>query len=115
MGLFDAIAEFFRAIWSFIKRMVVGIINFFQNIASWFKTPRKLQMLKQNRKLLAVSIKRNLEDNNYNVINCLYDTEKEDIVGEYDVSNQDAAGLEASGLDSETKKHFGNKDMIILK
>ena len=36
-------------------------------------------------------------------------------MGDYDVSNQYAAGIESEGLDSETKNRFGDKDMIILK
>lgn len=115
MDIIDAIIGLFNAIWSFVKRTSVEIVNFVKNIVLWFKEPSILQMLKQNRKLLAVSIKKNLEANNYNVINCLYDTEKEDIVGDYDVSNQYADGIESKGLDSETKNRFGDKDMIILK
>ena len=114
-SMISNVVEFFRAVWEFVKKRTVEIVNFVKNIVLWFKEPSILQMLKQNRKLLAVSIKKNLEANNYNVINCLYDTEKEDIVGDYDVSNQYADGIESKGLDSETKNSFGDKDMIILK
>lgn len=114
-SMISNVVEFFRAVWEFVKKKTVEIVNFVKNIVSWFKDPSRYKKLQENKKLIATSIKQNLENGQFNVINCLYDTEKEDIVGEYDVSNQDTIGFEDSGLDSETKKHFGDKDMIILK
>lgn len=114
-GVIDNVQELFSAVWSFVERISEKIVNFVKNIVSWFKDPSRYKKLQENKKLIATSIKQNLENGQFNVINCLYDTEKEDIVGEYDVSNQDTIGFEDSDLDSETKKHFGDKDMIILK
>lgn len=114
-GVIDNVQELFGAVWSFVKRISEKIVNFVKNIVSWFKDPSRHKKLQENKKLIATSIKRNLENGQFNVINCLYDTEKEDIVGDYDVSNQYAAGIESEGLDSETKNRFGDKDMIILK
>lgn len=42
-------------------------------------------------------------------MNCLYDTETEDVV-----SMDYATGVEAEQLDAETAGYFGSKDMIVL-
>lgn len=109
------IGGFFRAVWEFVKKKTVEIVNFVKNIVSWFRDPSIYKKLQENKKLIATSIKQNLENGQFNVINCLYDTEKEDIVGDYDVGNQYADGIESKGLDSETKNRFGDKDMIVLQ
>ena len=49
--------ELLRAIWDFIKKIVVKIINFFNNIMKFFKNPQRLNKLKQNKNILAISIK----------------------------------------------------------
>lgn len=109
------IGEFFRAVWEFVKKIFVKIVNFAKNIALWFRDPSRLKKLQEDKDRLAVSIKENLGNGNYNVINCLYDKEKEEIVGNHSAENEDALGMESEGLDTEAKKHFGNKDMIVLQ
>lgn len=79
------------------------------------ETQVRLKKLQEDKDRLAVSIKENLGNGNYNVINCLYDKEKEEIVGNHSAENEDALGMESEGLDTEAKKHFGNKDMIVLQ
>ena len=46
-----------------------------------------------------------------NVINCLYDKKRGEVI-DYE---EDAVGIEAEDLDSQTRQAFGNKDMIILQ
>lgn len=100
-----------RSIWNYIKKIFVHIINFAQNIVSFFKNRNRLRKLEENRDLIAVSIKENLGNNNYRVVNCLYDEVEEEVVD----MEEDAIGIESNGIDSKTKQSFGNKDMIVLK
>lgn len=102
--------ELLRAIWNFIKKIVVKIINFVNNIINFFRNPQRLNKLKEDRDLIAISIKENLDNGQFNVVNCLYDKVLEDIVE----VETDAIGIEAEKLDKETKQRFGNKDMIVL-
>lgn len=100
-----------RSIWNYIKKIFVRIINFGKNIVSFFKNRNRLRKLEEERDLIAVSIKENLGNNNYRVVNCLYDKAEEEVVD----MEEDAIGIESNGIDSETKQSFGNKDMIVLK
>lgn len=102
--------ELLRAIWNKIKKLFVKVLNFVNNIVSFFKNPQRLNKLKEDRDLIAVSIKENLENGQYNLVNCLYDKVLEEVVE----VETDAIGIETEKLDKETKQHFGNKDMIIL-
>lgn len=102
--------ELLRAIWNRIKKFFVKVLNFVNNIVSFFKNPQRLNKLKEDRDLIAVSIKENLENGQYNLVNCLYDKVLEEVVE----VETDAIGIETEKLDKETKQHFGNKDMIIL-
>lgn len=114
MGLFgdiiDGIVDRARAIWDYIKKIAIKVLKFFNNIVSFFKDRNRLEKLKDNKDLLAVAIKENLENGNCNVVNCLFDKETNEIV-DYE---ENAQGITAESLDSETKRHFGNKDMIVL-
>ena len=102
--------ELLRAIWNRIKRFFVKVLNFVKNIVSFFKNPRIFNKLVNNNDLIAVSIKEKLNDGNFRVVNCLYDEITEDVT---DIETE-TIGIEAENLDKETKRHFGNKDMIVL-
>ncbi|WP_346678732.1 hypothetical protein [uncultured Brachyspira sp.] len=102
--------ELLRAIWDFIKKIVVKIINFFNNIMKFFKNPQRLNKLKQNKNILAISIKDRLENGKYNIVNCLYNKEDDELVD----METDTLGYEAERLDAETEKQFRNADMIVL-
>lgn len=106
----DGILDMARAIWNYIKKIAVRVLKFFSNIVSFFKNPDKLRKLGANRDLLAISIKDNLANGEYNVVNCLFDKSTNTIV-DYE---ENAQGITAESLDSETKGYFGNKDMIML-
>ena len=100
--------ELLRKAWEFVKKIILKIVDFAKNIVSFFRNPERLNKLKEDRDLIAVSIKENLENGQYKVVNCLYDKVLDDIV------ETDAVGIGAEKLDKETKQKFGNKDMIIL-
>ena len=102
--------ELLRKIWDGIKKIILKIVDFAKNIVSFFKDPQRLKKLQEDKNRIAISIKENLENGQYNLVNCLYDKTTEEIVD----METDALGIEAESLDEETKQHFGDKDMIVL-
>ena len=106
----DGIVEMARAIWGFVKKIIVRVLNFFNNIVSFFKDRNRLEKLRTNKDLIAVTIKDRLSNGDYNVVNCLFDKEMNEIV-DYE---ENAQGITAESLDEETKKAFAGKDMIAL-
>ncbi len=102
--------ELLRKIWNVIKKFFVKVVNFAKHIKNFFKNTLRLNKLNKDKNTIAVAIKENLENGEYNIVTCLYDKEKEDITD----LQTDAMGIEAEELDEETKQNFGNKDMIIL-
>ena len=111
----DFLVKMFSSIWDALKRLgkiiFRAILSFANNIARFFKDPLRLKKLKEQKNKLAVSIKENMENGNYNVVNCLYDQN----TGEVDDLETDGVGIESNELDAEARLQFGNKDMIILK
>lgn len=101
--------DILRAIWNFIKRIFLKICNFVKNIVSFFKS--KKSILKNNPDIIATSIKENLADGNYHVVNCLYDTKTSQVV-DYE---EEAMGIETESLDNETQRAFAGKDMVIIQ
>lgn len=102
--------ELLRKAWEFIKKIFLKIVNFVTNIVSFFKDPQRLKKLQEDKNRIAISIKENLDNGKFNVINCLYDKTTEEIID----METDALGINAESLDEETKQHFGDKDMIVL-
>lgn len=109
--LWDDIVQMALEIWEFIKKMFLKIVNFFNNIVSFFKDPSILHKLEEDKNNIAVVIKDNLENGNYRVINCLYNKESETLVD----CETSALGIEAYELDDETADRFGDKAMIVLQ
>ncbi|TXJ51881.1 hypothetical protein [Brachyspira aalborgi] len=102
--------ELLRKAWEFIKKIFLKIVNFVTNIVSFFKDPQRLKKLQEDKNRIAISIKENLNNGQYNMLNVLYDKTTEEIVD----METDALGINAESLDEETKQHFGDKDMIVL-
>lgn len=109
--IIGTVKDLVQKIWAFIKKIIVGILNFFAHIVSFFKDPQRLKKLKEDENIIAVTVKDNLENGNYNIVNCLFDTETEKIV-DY---AENALGITADELDEETQNNFAGKDMIILQ
>jgi hypothetical protein len=105
--MFEIIMSLLASAWNYIKKIVLQIINFIKNIISWFKNRDRLEQIKKNDNLLAVSIKEKMNDGNYNVVNCLFDEDEDKIV--------EAEVMQSGSLDLETRSKFGNKEMILLK
>lgn len=109
--MIELIKNILRSVWNFIKKIFSKIINFCKNIVGWFKQPERLKKLLEDRNRMAISIKERLENGNYNVVNCIFDKEKEELV-DYE---EDAVVIEGEELDSETKEYFGDNDMLVIK
>lgn len=111
MNLMNFWKELLRSLWGKIKKISEKVLNFVKNIVSFFKDPKRLAKLKENRDLIAVSIKEKLETGNYRTVNCLFNNSTKE-VEDYD---ENAQGIESESIDSQTSNTFGDKDMIVLK
>ena len=110
MGVVDFFIELARKIWDIIDHIIETILNFVKNIVGFFKNPSKLKKLKENKDLMAISIKEKLDNGNYKVVNCLFN-EATNEVEDY----EEAEGIEAKDIDSETEQAFGDKMMIVFE
>lgn len=81
-----------------------------KEVIEFFKQDEVLKILKENRKLLAVAIRKNLPDNKMRLILTLFDTTKEDVI-----EFPSAKAYIVKTLDSDLEQNFGDKEMIILK
>jgi len=106
--MFEAIINALKAIWSFIKKIVLKVVYFAMNIVSFFRDEKRLEKLKADKDLIAVAIKERLATGNYQVVNCLFNKET------YTIDEEDAVVISADGIDEETESKFGTKDMIVL-
>ncbi|MCL6591955.1 MAG: hypothetical protein K6U80_18650 [Firmicutes bacterium] len=109
MSILEAIKNALKKIWEYIKKIFVKIIQFVENIANWFRSPERLRHIRDNKNNLPVVIKEILASGNYNVINCLYNQEKEEI------DDYQAEVVEGEKCDNDTLRYFGNKTMIVLQ
>lgn len=100
-----------RSIWQSIKKFFVKVLNFMKNILSFFRNRNRLRKLKEDSDIMAISIKDNLNNGNYHIVNCLYNKELEEITD----LEEDTIGIETEQLDNQTKNYFGNKNMIVLQ
>lgn len=109
------IKSFFKKAWEAIKRfgkwLFTKTLNFARNIKDFFLERGRLKLLQERKELLAVSIKEKLDNGNYGVVNCLYNTDTEEI---FDME-EEAQDVESEQLDSETIRNFGDKEMIVLQ
>lgn len=109
--MIEWIKEKLAAVWEWIKKIVLKIVSFLKNIMGFFKDPNRLKKLKADQDRIAVAIKENLANGNYQVVNCLYDKEKSELV----TPEQDAEVITAEQLDAQTISNFGDKEMVVLQ
>ena len=95
-----------KAVWNSIKKLVLKIISFFKNIVNWFKDPKRVKKVQEDKDVIAVAIKEKLDNGDYNVVNCFFYYDEGELVD----FKTDALSVTAGELDNETKKHFDNKD-----
>ena len=108
--MFDIIMDALRAVWDWLKRIWVKICSFLRNIVSFFKNPQRLEKIKKDKNTIAVAIKQNLDNGEFNVINCLANKETGELVN----PEEDAEIIQAENLDAQTMQNFGDKDMLVL-
>lgn len=109
MGLFDLIWKAAKVVWNFIVKVVVTVCDYVQNICRYFRDASRQAILRRKKNVLAVAVKKHLDDGNYNVINCLFDEEKRKVV-----DPEDMEIVTAENLDEETKAKFGRNDVLVL-
>lgn len=117
----EQIIELLKKAWDFIKKIKVKLFSFTNNIINFFKA--KIATLRKTRpdtKAIAVKIKKQFENGEYNTIdvgldeetvvaNVFYDLDKEEIIEGF------SEIVRAEKLDEETIRNFGDKEMIVLK
>lgn len=108
--MYEFIVSLLKGVWNLIRRIWVGIVAFTRHIVMFFRNPKILNELSQNRDAIAVSIKQQLETGDYEVVNCLFDRETNNLIN----PESDAEIISADDLDYATESKFGNKDMIVL-
>ena len=108
--LLDSIEDIIMALWNYIKHIAYRILRFTNHIVNFFKDPSRLRKIQQDKDIIAVTVKKNLDNGNYNTVNCLFDKNENTVVD----MEKDAIGIESEYLDDEALRHFGDKDMIIL-
>jgi len=109
--MLELIKELLAEVWALIKKIIVAIIRFAQNIVSFFRNPSRLRKLQENHNRIAVAIKEKQESGDYQVVNCLYDKQTSELV----TPEEDAEVLTSAELDAETKRTFNGKEMIVLQ
>lgn len=113
--MINSIVEFFKRIWDglvkFCKIVFIVILKFTENVISFFKSPKRYKRIKENRNYLPIVLRQKLKNGDYNVIEGIFDEEKDDMV---DIEKE-TQGIECERLDSELNGYFGDKDLIILK
>lgn len=102
--------EIIGKIAQFVRALVIHLLSFVKHIVNWFKDPKRLANLRNNKDIIAVSLKENLDNGNFNVVDCLYNKATEEVV---DIS--DSALYEAEDLDSKAENAFGDKPMVVLQ
>lgn len=112
MSLIEEIKRLLKQVWYFIKKIALKVLNFFKNIIGFFKTPNRLKDLKNNENIIAIAIRDNLENNNYNTVSlAMFDTKSNEL---YDYQ-ENSLHITAESLDAETISQFGHKDMLVIK
>ena len=109
--MFELIKSLLAEVWDWIKKTVLAIISFVDNIVSFFRDRNRLRKLQQNQNRIAVAIKEKLKNGDYQVVNCLYDQQETKLVD----PEEDAQVFTSEELDAETKRAFGDKNMLVAK
>lgn len=112
MGFWDKVVSFFKRAWEAIKafgRWLKGVIIRLTELLKDF-LEKCLNKLKGNKNLVAVTIKENLGNGNFNTVTCIFNKETEEII-----EDKNSVAHENSTMDSDLEKNFGDKDMIVYE
>lgn len=105
LGLCSALGKFIVKIWR-------RVVSFVQNIVGFFKDPHRLELLKRDKNLIATTIRQKLDTGDYKVVSCLFDKETNSVIA---TEEGDIQEVESEFLDEQTRREFGNKDLLVLK
>ncbi|WOC51813.1 hypothetical protein BPO_1166 [Bergeyella porcorum] len=118
--MFNSILKFLKQVWARLKKILVAIVNFFRNIADWFRAKfLKVKKKHPNAKPISLKIEEDLQSGNYNtmdlglerkyaVVNTFFDEDTREIIEE------ETEVIQSDILDAETIKAFGDKEMLVL-
>lgn len=121
MELLKLITDFIKKFWNKLVKIFVAIVNFFRHIIDWFKAKYEAIIKKRPKAIpIALKIKDNIQTGNYNTYNIGLKKDKHIVKTFYDQDNEeilidDTEVISFEELDDETKKQFGDKEMLILE
>lgn len=108
MFLFDLIWEAAKAVWNYIVKIVVAVCDYVKNICRYFREAARQGRLRDPG-VIAVAVRKHLDDGNFNVITCLFDEEEQKVI-----DPEDMEIITAERLDDETNNKFGKNDVLVL-
>lgn len=111
-----------RKVWDKLVKIFIAIVNFFKHIIDWFKVKyREVFKKHPNVSAIGLKIKENIRTGNYNTYNAGLKEEREHIVKTFfdhdtgEILTDATEVICFEKLDAETKKQFGNKEMLVLE
>lgn len=116
--MFEKILELLKRAWNFLKKVFVKVVSFVGNIFGFFKSKYDAIIKKKpNAVGISMIIKEKLENDDYNtvnlndykIVNTFYDKDTNEILEE------ETEVIFYESLDEQTKREFGNKEMIVIK
>lgn len=117
--MIKTIKKLLATIWDSLKKVFKAIVNFVNDIANWFKEKWKRVIKKHpNAKPIALRIQKDLENGNFNTVDL--GLEKDVIVKTFynettgEIIEEETEVNPFNKVDEETKKKFGDKDLIVL-
>jgi len=106
VDIFEIIKEGVIRLGKAVVKLIMKVAYFIKNILSWFKNPARLKKIKEDKNTIPVVIKQKIKNGDYEVINCLFNEETNEV--------EDAQVISSEQLGKETIKNFKDKDMMIL-
>ena len=120
--MWEFILNGLKKIWEFIKKIAVVIFNFIKNLADWVRN--RIAAVLQNHPSaipIALKIKEELSAGNYNTVDLGLMQDKGYIVKTFydeqtgEILSDNTEMVEYSQLDNQTKAHFADKDMLVIR
>lgn len=95
----------------FINRKTINVKSLgMKEIISYFKNPKRLELLKKDENKIAVAIREKNSDDSYKIVCCIFDKQANEVA-----NIEDAAFYNAETLEEDLLEAFGDKAMIILQ
>lgn len=94
-----------------IKQKTINVKSLgMKEIISYFKNPKRLELLKNDENKIAVAIKEKNNDDSYKLMCCIFDKQTNEVV-----NMEDAGFYNAESLEQDLLEAFSDKAMIILQ